>query len=108
MAIGRPPKSPELRFWPNVDSSGGLTRSCVRLEHLRLLTPAENKRLSTSPSADNARKTHCLRGHEFTPANTYTPTTGGRYCRACWAVRYEARAKKEAPAVTGAQVAKGG
>lgn len=29
-------------------------------------------------------KTHCKRGHEFTPENTWvSPSTGGRMCRAC-------------------------
>lgn len=27
--------------------------------------------------------THCTRGHERTPENTYTPTGGGRYCIPC-------------------------
>lgn len=32
-----------------------------------------------------ARKTHCIRGHEFTPENTYTPpgATSPRACREC-------------------------
>lgn len=31
----------------------------------------------------NANKTHCDHGHEFTPENTYTQTTGTRGCREC-------------------------
>jgi hypothetical protein len=28
-------------------------------------------------------KTHCLRGHEFTPDNTYISKAGKRSCRTC-------------------------
>lgn len=38
----------------------------------------------------NATKTHCIRSHEFTPANTYTSMTRGvpmRQCRRCRAER---------------------
>jgi hypothetical protein len=31
--------------------------------------------------------THCLRGHEFTPENTYTSPGGVRFCRACKRLR---------------------
>lgn len=31
------------------------------------------------------RRTHCNRGHEFTPANTRTDKTGKRTCRTCQA-----------------------
>lgn len=31
----------------------------------------------------NARKTHCIHGHEFTPANTYIRPDGNRDCKAC-------------------------
>ena len=33
------------------------------------------------------RKTHCPRGHSYDEANTYTPPSGGRYCRACGRAR---------------------
>lgn len=32
---------------------------------------------------NNARKTHCKRGHEFTVENTYPKSGGGRGCRTC-------------------------
>jgi hypothetical protein len=32
---------------------------------------------------NNARKTHCLRGHEFTEDNTYVVGAGRRQCKAC-------------------------
>lgn len=30
-----------------------------------------------------ANQTHCIRGHKFTPDNTYHPPEGGRTCREC-------------------------
>lgn len=35
----------------------------------------------------NARKTHCIRGHEFTPENTRHVRDGGRQCRLCDEIR---------------------
>lgn len=32
---------------------------------------------------NNARKTHCKHGHEFSPENTYITKSGGRACRTC-------------------------
>lgn len=59
-------------------------RSCVNPAHLEPVSHRENTlRSPTSPTAVNARKTHCIHGHEFTPANTYVQTGGGRGCRAC-------------------------
>lgn len=46
-------------------------RRCVNPDHLEVVTGAVNNARSNSPSAANARKTHCNRGHEFTPENTY-------------------------------------
>lgn len=44
-----------------------------------------------------ARKTHCLRGHEYTPENT-KPARGGRACRECHRIkeRERLRAKRAA------------
>ena len=50
-----------------------------------------------SPAAQNARKTHCKRGHEFTEENTLqriTPSGNqGRGCREC--KRLAARRRRE-------------
>ncbi|MDJ0405849.1 WhiB family transcriptional regulator [Rhodococcus erythropolis] len=48
----------------------------------------------TSPIA-NADKTHCKRGHEFTPENTRTQTNGGRSCRQCYQIGKRARAEQQ-------------
>lgn len=59
-------------------------RACVNPDHLEPVTPTENKLRGESRNAQNARKTHCDHGHEFTSANTYRrPDNGGRQCRAC-------------------------
>lgn len=65
-------------------------RMCIEVEHLEAVTPVENNIRSGSLSSRNARKTHCLRGHEFTEGNTYWTTNQGRparQCRACMVVR---------------------
>ena len=56
--------------------------ACVRPEHLEPCSIRTNVLRGTSPAAINARKTECLRGHPFTPENTYR-NTNGRGCREC-------------------------
>lgn len=60
------------------------TRNCVNPDHLEVVTPQENTLRGFGPSAINARKTHCVYGHEFTVENTYlVGTTGERRCKRC-------------------------
>lgn len=54
--------------------------SCVNPDHLLPVTPKEHVRLTPK---HNALKTHCKRGHEFTPENTILPKRSGRLCREC-------------------------
>lgn len=66
-------------------------RGCVNPDHLEPVTHTENILRGDSPQAINSRKTHCIRGHEFTEANTYTYK--GRHCRTCqraFAARHKA------------------
>ena len=80
-------------------------RACVNPAHLEVVTCREN--LERSPhwndgmwdhwrrmSEKKAQRTHCRRGHEFTPENTYRfgPNNQYRQCRACWKVRSRERA----------------
>lgn len=58
-------------------------QSCVNPAHLEPVTLAVNILRGNGPSAQNARRTHCGRGHEFTPANTRIDKRGKRLCRAC-------------------------
>lgn len=70
-------------------------RPCANPGHLELVTHRENILRGESPQAINARKTHCIRGHEFTPENTYrTPSTGGRSCRKCMAIQAANRIRR--------------
>lgn len=62
-------------------------RLCVNPNHLEPVSFKENVLRGESPTAINARKTHCIRGHEFTEKNTYKQITRGFYkgdaCRKC-------------------------
>src|SRR4051794_29689750 len=40
-------------------------RACVNPTHLQAITHKENVRRSSSPSAVNAKRTACLKGHAF-------------------------------------------
>lgn len=54
-------------------------RACVNPAHLEAVTQQENNRRNPY----RRRRTHCLRGHEFTAENTYTHPSGTRSCRTC-------------------------
>lgn len=56
---------------------------CVHPDHLEPVTPFQNNMRSDSPTAVNARKTHCQNGHEFNEENTALNGDGSRYCRPC-------------------------
>lgn len=58
-------------------------RACVNSAHLEPVSHRENTMRGQTVTAANARKTHCIHGHEFTPENTYIQSRGGRGCRAC-------------------------
>lgn len=62
-------------------------RKCVNPAHLEPVSSRENCLRGVSVHADNARKTHCKHGHEFTPENTMCVPTScgvGRKCRVCY------------------------
>lgn len=62
---------------------------CVNPDHLETVTDAENLRRGFSPSALNTRKTHCVRGHQFSVENTAIRVRdGGRICRACYSAKH--------------------
>lgn len=69
-------------------------RRCINPEHLRAVTSAVNAiENNVGPTAVNARKTHCIRGHELSGDNTYL-YRGMRKCRTCLQFISKNRRKK--------------
>lgn len=71
-------------------------RSCVNPAHLEVVTNRENVLRGVGPTAANAAKTHCVRGHAFTPENTIRRRGTQRDCRACknlWEREQNAKAR---------------
>lgn len=67
-------------------------RLCVNVKHLEAVTAKVNTLRGDGPTAVNARKEECLRGHAFTPENTYyAKNPPGRVCRACRAAWQRSR-----------------
>jgi len=59
-------------------------QSCINPAHLEQVTFQENVLRGISIPAQNAKKTHCVNGHELTVENTYLePSGNGRKCRIC-------------------------
>jgi hypothetical protein len=71
------------------------TRICVNPLHLEAVTDKVNILRGEGLAAQNAMKTHCPAGHEYTPENAYhfkrSETRVGRNCLACERARYIAR-----------------
>ena len=59
------------------------TRRCINPAHLEAVPHGVNVLRGNAPTAINAAKTHCVRGHEFNPENTYVDALGARCCRPC-------------------------
>lgn len=70
-------------------------KKCLNPKHLEVVTNKENVLRGVGISAVNARKTHCMRGHEFTPENTRVrKSTGTKECRKCLYIRDRNRKAK--------------
>lgn len=60
-------------------------RPCINTDHMRTVTHQVNVTENVVGSfwMLNAAKTHCIKGHAFTLANTRLRKAGGRACREC-------------------------
>lgn len=58
-------------------------RACVEVTHLEPVTARENTARGNSPTAVNARKTHCTQGHPLEDGNLVPRKDGNRRCLTC-------------------------
>ena len=58
-------------------------RKCVNPMHMEVVTQKENMLRGNTLQAKNKNKTHCVRGHEFTPDNTLVYRRNNGYMRIC-------------------------
>lgn len=69
-------------------------RKCVNPWHLEPVTLEENILRGNGSPAINARKTHCSRGHEFTPENTRILRGRSRECKECAKIASRERTRR--------------
>ena len=79
LLVGPIPRGMQL---DHVKARGCSTPACCNPEHLEPVTPRENTLRSNAISAEQARRTHCARGHKLGGDNTYS-WRGDRRCRQC-------------------------
>lgn len=67
----------------HVKKRGCTSTACCNPAHLEPVTHKENVLRGIAPPAQNARKTHCAKGHAFSGANLCTRPNGRRECVTC-------------------------
>lgn len=60
-------------------------RNCIELSHMEPVSQRENIRRGKRSTLvhHNTKKTHCIRGHQFTSLNTAITSQGYRRCKVC-------------------------
>ncbi len=72
------------------------TKACCNPWHVVELPHREHAKLNRL-AINNRSKTHCPKGHEYSPENTYVGKRGGRLCRTCMRIRSAQHQAKRAP-----------
>jgi len=94
---------PEGRELDHVKANGCTSTACVKVladqhgpAHLESVTHRENMLRSDTPSARQARQTHCIRGHALTGVNVYRRpgAPNKRECRRCAQEREASRSPR--------------
>jgi len=67
---------------------------CVNPKHLQVMTMRENILINDSPVGKNSRKTHCPKGHPYSPENTFHYKKMHRQCRTCKRDRDNERSRR--------------
>lgn len=80
---------PEGLVLDHVRARGCTAKNCLNPAHLEPVTPGENALRGSGPPSVNARKTHCIHGHEFTPENTRVAKDGHRRCKTCERIQWQ-------------------
>lgn len=66
-------------------------RRCVNPKHIDIVDNRTNVLRGSGHAAQNARMTHCKRGHEFSADNLVANKRGARICRTCEKARLKVR-----------------
>lgn len=61
--------------------------ACINPNHLEAVTAQVNTLRGVSPAAQQARQTHCKRGHELNAVNMVRYGDGHRRCKTCESYR---------------------
>lgn len=57
---------------------------CINIDHLFLGSPSDNAQdMAAKRRHAKQQRTHCAKGHPYTPENTYRYPDGRRWCRIC-------------------------
>jgi hypothetical protein len=75
-------------------------RQCVNPNHLEIVTSKVNTLRGEGVASNNAKKTHCPRGHSYSGDNLFFDKRGYRNCRECHRINSRLRYRSLADTMT--------